>query len=201
MGKLIYSENKLEPWDSDFMISLARRLSETRAYYEWARRPLMEIWRQCDNAYLCYRELPHNEGMRWTDKSDFGATDVFDGVNMLATRLSLAMMPKDDSWLTVVSRQDDDPQIVTAIQAHQMWLHDRAHSRRMVARHLKQLMVRGTSALYVTWEHRERQRRIGTAKGRRRLKQLLKAGKVDPVAIENIDNFRESVPDYIGPKI
>lgn len=201
MPKLIYKVNDLPPYNSDSMQSLARRIWETKSYYEWARRPLMEIWRQCDNAYLCYRELPHNEGMQWTDKSDFGETDVFDGVNMLATRLSLAMMPKDQSWLTVVSGQDDEPEIVEAIQAQQIWMHDRAHTRRMVARHLKQLMVRGTSALYVTWEHRERQRKLSTADGRRRLKRLMRARKIDPSVIDKIDNVRIPVTDYVGPKI
>jgi hypothetical protein len=139
--------------------------------------------------------------MQWTDKSDFGETDVFDGVNMLATRLSLAMMPKDDSWLTVVSRQDDDASVVDAIQAQQIWMHDRAHTRRMVARHLKQLMVRGTSALYVTWEHRERQRKLSNAEGRRRLKKLLKIGQIDPAVVNKIDDIWMPVTDYVGPRI
>lgn len=170
-------------------------------YMEWARRPLMETWRQADDAYLCYRRLPHNEGMQWTDKSDFGSTDVFDGVNMLATRLSLAMMPKDKSWLTVVSRQNDKAEVVEAIQAQQIWMHDRAHTRRMVARHLTQLMVRGTSALYVTWENRERMRKISGAEGRKRLKTLVKAGGISPKVAEMIDSVLIPVTDYIGPKI
>lgn len=201
MPKIIYRVNDLPGWDSNFMVSLARRMWETKVYYEWARRPLLEYWRQSDDAYLCYRTLPHNEGMQWTDKSDFGATDIFDGVNMLSTKLSLAMMPKDQSWLTVVSRQNDDPAIVAAIQAQQIWMHDRAHTRRMVARHLKQLMVRGTSALYLTWENRERQRKLSTATGRQRLRQLMRAGKLDEKVIGKIKDIYIPVTDYVGPKI
>jgi hypothetical protein len=201
MPRIIYKIKEVPDFTSQSMQSLARRLWETKAYYEWARRPLIEIWRQCDDAYLCYRQLPHNEGMQWTDKSDFGETDIFDGVNMLATRLSLAMMPKDDSWLTVISRQNDDPSVVSAIQAQQIWMHDRAHTRRMVARHLKQLMVRGTSALYVTWEHRERQRKLSTPEGRRRLKKLLRAGEISEKDIKKIDDVYIPVTDYVGPKI
>ncbi len=170
-------------------------------YYEWARRPLMEYWRESDDAYLCYRQLPHNAGMQWTDKSDFGSTDIFDGVNMLATRLSLAMMPKDGSWLTVVSRQGDDAKIVQGIQAQQLWMHDRAHTRRMVARHLKQLMVRGTSALFISWENRSRRKKISNPQGRKRLKSLLKSGKVPKANIDLIDNYYDEVPEYVGPKI
>lgn len=201
MPKIQYRIKDLPDFNSNTMLSLARRLWETKMYYEWARRPLLEIWRQCDDAYLCYRQLPHNEGMQWTDKSDFGETDIFDGVNMLATRLSLAMMPKDASWLTVVSRQGDDAKVVEAIQAQQLWMHDRAHTRRMVARHLKQLMVRGTSGLYVTWEHRERQRKLSTAEGRRRLKRLLKTGQIDTATANKIDDIYIPVTDYVGPKI
>jgi hypothetical protein len=199
--KIQYKPKELPDFNSNTMVSLARKLWESKMYMEWARRPLMEIWRQADDAYLCYRQLPHNEGMQWTDKSDFGSTDVFDGVNMLATRLSLAMMPKDQSWLTVVSRQNDDAAVVEAIQAQQLWMHDRAHTRRMVARHLKQLMVRGTSALYVTWEHRERQRKMSQALGRRRLKELVKAGGISEKTANMVDSILIPVTDYIGPKI
>jgi hypothetical protein len=201
MPKLTYDIKKLDPFDSEYMQSLAQRLYQTKTYYEWARRPLLEYWRECDDAYLCYRQLPHNAGMQWTDKSDFGATDVFDGVNMLATRLSLAMMPKDGSWLTVVSRQDDDAKVVEAIQAQQLWMHTRAHSRRMIARHLKQLMVRGTSAMFVDWENRTRRRKISTPQGRRRLKQLMRAGKAPQEAVDLIDDFYIEEAEYIGPRV
>jgi hypothetical protein len=187
--------------NSDFMQSLAQSLGETKEYYGWARRPLMEYWRQSDDAYLCYRQLPQNAGMQWTDKSDFGSTDIFDGVNMLATKLSLALMPKDGSWLTVVSRENDDAKVVQAIQAQQLWMHDRAKTRQMVARHLKQLMVRGTSALHITWEHRTRRKQISSPLGRKRLKALMKAGKAEQANIDLIDQYYEEVPAYIGPKI
>jgi len=183
------------------MQSLAASMGETKEYYGWARRPLMEYWRQSDDAYLCYRQLPQNAGMQWTDKSDFGSTDIFDGVNGLATKLSLALMPKDGSWLTVVSRENDDAKVVQAIQAQQLWMHDRAKTRQMVARHLKQLMVRGTSALHITWEHRTRRKQISTPLGRKRLKALMKAGKVPQKNIDLIDQYYDEVPAYIGPKI
>jgi hypothetical protein len=199
--KIQYTQNKLPDFNSNTMTSLARKLWETKMYYEWSRRPLMDIWRQSDDAYLCYRRLPHNEGMQWTDKSDFGSTDVFDGVNMLATRLSLAMMPKDKSWLTVVSRQGDNAAVVEAIQAQQIWMHDRAHTRRMIARHLKQLMVRGTSALYITWENRERMQKISNAEGRKYLQRLVKAGGVKPEVANMVSDVLVPVTDYVGPKI
>jgi hypothetical protein len=201
MAKLLYRLKELPPYDSEFCQELANKLWWTKSYLEWARRPLLEYWREADNAYLCYRQLPHNEGMQWTDKSDFGATDIFDGVNQLATRLSLAMMPKDDSWLTAVSRQGDDPMIVTSIQQHQIWMHNRAHTRRALARHVKQLMVRGTSAIYIGWEHREKQRRLSTAEGRKRLKAVLKASGVDGSKVNAVDDIYESIPEYIGPRI
>jgi hypothetical protein len=201
MPKLVYDYKKLEPYNSDFMVSLAQRLWQTKMYYEWARRPLIEYWRESDDAYLCYRELPHNAGMQWTDKSDFGSTDIFDGVNMLATKLSLAIMPKDASWLTVVSRQNDDPKIVNAIQSQQLWMHTRAQSRRMWARHFKQLMVRGTSAMFVDWEDRRKRRKISTPEGRRRLKQLMKAGGAKQEALDQIDKYYVEDVEYVGPRV
>jgi len=199
--KLIYREKDLPPLDSEFMKGVAKKLWHTKCYYEWARRPLMEVWRECDDAYLCYRELPYNEGMVWTDKSDFGETDIFDGVNTLAARLSLALLPKDGSWLTVVSRQNDDPQMVDQIQQQQIWMHNKAHTRRQIAKHLKQLMVRGTSAIFWTWEHRAKLRKVSDIEGRRHLKRILQKGGVARKEARMIDDMRMEVPDYIGPKI
>jgi hypothetical protein len=183
------------------MKGLAKRLWQTKMYYEWARRPLIEVWKECDDAYLCYRELPYNEGMVWTDKSDFGETDIFDGVNTLAARLSLALLPKDGSWLTVVSRQNDDPQVVDDIQQQQIWMHNKAHTRRVIAKHLKQLMIRGTSAIFWTWEHRARLRKVSDIEGRRHLKRILQKGGLKRKHANMIDDMRMEEPEYIGPKI
>lgn len=200
-SQFIYRQEELPPLTSDFMMTLARRLFHMKEYYHWARRPLEDSWRACDDAYLCYRELPENEGMIWADKSDFGATDIFDAVNSWSTRVSLAMMPKDESWLTVVSRQNDDAQIVKQIQDQQIWMHRKARTRRQWARHIKQLAVRGTSGILWTWEDVTRNRRLSNAVGRKKMKQFMKKNGADPKDIKLVGQVRIPETIFAGPHI
>ena len=172
-----------------------------KEYYHWARRPLEDVWRQCDDAYLCYRELPENEGMVWADKSDFGPTDIFDNVNTLATRLSLAMMPKDESWLTVVSRQQDDPEVIQAIQDQQIWMHRKARTRRAFARHLKQLIVRGTSGLIWNWQDVTRWKTLTTPESKKKIRAFLKASGADPSMMRLIGQAKIPETIFSGPQI
>ncbi len=160
MSRLVYMQDKLPPNTSEFMKRLAKILMDRKEYWHWARRPLEEIWSECDDGYLCYRQLPISEGMPWIDQSDFGPTDLFDGTNQLAYTLALAIMPKDESWLTMESYPNEDPGIVKQLQAHQIWLHRKAQTRRVFSRHLKQLIVRGTSSIFWQWSREERYTRL-----------------------------------------
>jgi hypothetical protein len=198
MGKLIYELEALPPYNSDYMKGLAKHLWDKKEYWHWSRRPLEDVWEECDQAYLCYRELPISEGMPWIDQSDFGETDIFDGVNQLSMTLSLALMPKDESWLTVVGQETEDPMLIKSIEAHQIHLHRKARTRRMFARHLKQLIVRGTSAIFWRWDTEVYYHQLSN------IEALVRLGKelgIPPNEVKLISKVREERVGFNGPRI
>jgi len=201
MAKLIYQQTDLPPFDSDYMQKLAYHLWQWKLYWHDARRPLEVKWRECDEAYLCYRRLPSTGGMDWVDDSDFGETDVFDNVNLLSLRMSLALMPRDYRWLTVSSRQDEAQELIQAIQDQQIFMHRKAKTRRAFARVIKQNIVRGTTAVLWNWRENKRYRRLTSTESRPLLRKHLKAIGADPKDINKIMQARVPEVTFSGPQI
>lgn len=201
MTKLIYQQSDLPPFDSDYMSALAYHLWQMKLYWHDSRRPLEMKWRECDEAYLCYRRLPYNGGMDWVDDSEFGETDVFDNVNLLSLRISLALMPRDYRWLTVSSRNDEAQELIEAIQDQQIFLHRKARTRRQFARIIKQNIVRGTTACLWTWRENTRYRRLSSTETKPLLRKHLKAMGADPKDISKVIRARIPETTFSGPHI
>lgn len=183
------------------MSRLAYHLWQTKLYWHDSRRPLEVKWRECDEAYLCYRRLPSTGGMDWVDDSDFGETDIFDNVNLLSLRMSLALMPRDYRWLTVSSREDEAQGMIQAIQDQQIAMHRKARTRRQYAKVIKQNIVRGTTALIWSWRENTRYRRLTTTETRPLLRKHLKAIGGDPKDINKIVNARIPEVTFSGPQM
>ena len=201
MPKIIYEQSDIPPFDSDYMSRLAMHFWQMKLYWHDARRPLEMKWRECDEAYLCYRRLPSTGGMDWVDDSEFGETDVFDNVNLLSIRMSLALMPRDYRWLTVSSRADEAQEMIEAIQDQQIFMHRKARTRRQYAKVIKQNIVRGTTAAIWSWRENTRYRRLSSDETRPLLRKHLKAMGADPKDINKLSRARIPEITYSGPQI
>lgn len=202
MSNLIYEMPDFPAYDSELMLDLARHLmNEMLPYWKDARRPLERQWLENDRSFLCVRRLPEMEGMQYIDASPYGEDDMFNGVNNLSLRLSLASMPKDESWLTVVGRSAESPALINAVQAQQIWMHRKAGTRRVFSRHYKQLIVRGTSYLYMRWHREMKYRRLGTLKGRKQLRQYIRKTGGDESIVKQINSVRVPTVEFEGPVV
>lgn len=140
---------------SEPMQRMAEDLKEEFEYWKEARSTLEEeIWPACDDAYHCLRELPEAEGMDWADTSDRGETDIRDGVNSLAESITLSLLPRDETAFQVVSTEAldqgrmNDNRDLLADTARRIDL------RGEYEKHVQQVLIRGTSALELSW-HKE----------------------------------------------
>jgi hypothetical protein len=174
-SQLVYRVDELPAMKSEFMDTLATHLFRMQEYWEWSRQDLVSSWMENIEAYNARRRLPEIETMQYVSQGDRGEPDVFFGVERLCRQLALATMPKDESWLTVVSRNKEDPTITNAVRAQQVWMHRKADTRRIYSRHIKQMIVMGTSHILLQWEPIYLLKRIGTMTGRRKLRGMLKA--------------------------
>jgi hypothetical protein len=199
MVNLVYEQPDMPSLKSKFMATLARELMHKLDGWKTARQPLERQWMENDRAYLCQQRLPEMEGMQYIYAGRTGETDIFDGVNNLSLRLSLASMPKDESWLTVVGRMGESAQLINATQAQQIWMHRKAGTRKVVGRHYKQLIVRGTSYYYLRWHTETKYKRLGTVSGRRRLRRFLQQNGQDESIVKQVNSIRQSVIEFQGP--
>lgn len=144
--------NKVPPLGSDLMQKFAKELFDEYQYFYEASQDLREVvWPACDQAYHCRRELPEAEGMDWADTSDRGETDVRDGVNFLAQAMTLALLPRDETAFAIVSKSAEEQGISNDIRDMLASLCRRIDLRGRYERHVLQTLIRGTSALWLTW--------------------------------------------------
>jgi hypothetical protein len=183
------------------MTRLAYHLWQQKLYWHDSRRPLEMKWRECDEAYLCYRRLPDTGGMDWVDDSEFGETDVFDNVNLLSTRISLALMPRDYRWLTVSSREDEAQEVTQSTQDQQIFMHRKAKTRRSFSKVVKQNIVRGTTALIYNWRENTRYKRLTTAETQEQLSKHLMAMGAAKKDVNKIIRARIPEITYSGPQM
>ncbi|MBX9570900.1 MAG: hypothetical protein K2X77_18545 [Candidatus Obscuribacterales bacterium] len=148
-----YVQTPTPSLSSEPMHKMAEDLREEFDYWKEARQDLeSQVWPACDDAFHCVKELPEAEGMDWADNSDRGETDVRDGVISLAESITLALIPRDETAFQVVStkaldqgRMNDGRDLLAAAAR-------RIDFRGTYEKHVQQTLVRGTSALWFTWE-------------------------------------------------
>lgn len=200
MGKLIYMQSELPPFNSDAMKGLAKHIIEGKLNpWSEGRRGLEEQWLQNDRAYLCKQSLPLMDTMPYIDSSPYGGNQIFEGVNNLVMRLALQMMPPNMAWLTPVPRYPESPEITNKTRSQQIWMHQKARTRRSFARHLKQLVVRGSSHILLKWVLEYVYKQLSTRVGRRRLKAYMKATGQDPSVVAAVGKVREEQLSFNGP--
>ena len=198
--KYVYRTSEIPPMQGEFMTSLAKRLYRMFEYWQWSRTDLVDQWMESIEAYNAIRRLPEIETMQYVSQGDRGEPSVFFGVERLARQLSLAVLTKDESWLTVVARKTEDPAVTNAVRAQQAWMHRKADTRRTFARHLKQMIVMGTSHILLNWEPTYLLKRIGTGTSRRKMSKFLKAAG-RPDASKMVGQARIQELKFNGPKL
>lgn len=198
--RYVYRTSEVPPMNSEFMNRLAKHLHRMYEFWQWSRTDLVDRWMECLEAYNAIRSLPEIETMQYVSEGDRGEPDVHFGVERLARQLSLATMDKNETWLTIVSRKMEDPLITNAVKAQQAWMHRKANTRRIFARHLKQLIVMGTSHILLRWEPTYLLKRIGTGTSRRKMSALLKAAG-RPDASRLVGQARVQELKFNGPRM
>lgn len=143
---------------------VARQIYDEWMFWKDARQELEhEIWKPCDEAYMCYRELPKNPGMPWLDTSSLGESDIHEGINFLARSIALSLMPRDESYLQPLAFEEEDQALTNRVRDFVTSMARKADLRGQYAKHLKQVMIRGTGAIGLEWSRVYRRRRQKTA--------------------------------------
>lgn len=159
-----YQHSEIPPLKSELADKIARALYDEWRYWKDARQELEnEVWRACDDAYMCFRELPKNEGMQFADASDLGETDIWDSVNWLSSSVALSLMPRDEAYLQPVPFDSENQDTQNRVRDFVASLARKADLRGQYAKHLKQVFIRGTGAIALDWKRVYRQRRLSVA--------------------------------------
>ena len=147
-----YVINNYPPLSSDFWNKPVLELVDQLNYYDDASMDQRQnIWPECMKAYLCRRELPEFESMELLDDSPYGETDIWEGVNFLSDAIVTAQMPRDQSWLEMLSTNAEDQALLNDVRDLMMSIHRNADTRGQIAKHYKQCLIYGTSALWYRW--------------------------------------------------
>lgn len=198
--RYVFRTSEIPALNSEFMNSLAQHFHRTYEFWQWSRTDLVDKWMESLEAYNGVRRLPEIETMQYVSEGDRGEPDVFFGVERLSRQLSLAVMDKQEQWLTVVPRRMEDPTITNQVRSQQAWVHRKADTRRIFARHLKQMIVMGTSHILLNWEPEFVLKRIGTGQSRRKLRSMLKqAGRPDGAQL--VGQARVQELKFNGPRL
>ena len=201
MRKCIFQQSKLPAFNSRFGKRLAKALWELKLYFADGRREREEWVYDCDAAYMCHRYVPNNEGIQLIEDGEFGESDIFDNTNVVSIRLALALMPRNEPWLTVSSRESEADSIVQGLTDHQMFLHRKAKTRRNVQKAIKQGIVRGTMAIYYDWHDEYRKRRMTNDEHAKEIVQFLADQGLNQKDAKRFARGRYNELTFSGPVI
>lgn len=179
--------NDYKKASSDYWHKPVQELVETLRYYDDASIDLRKnIWPQCARAYLCRRDLPKFESMELIDNSPLGETDVWDSINFLTDAIMSAQMPRDQSYLELLSVNGEDQGMLNNVRDLLMSVHRKADTRSQYSKHVKQTLVYGTSALWWRWQRVTKQVRKGIAQTMLKLRSDPNFADMDPKELEVI---------------
>lgn len=185
---------------SDYWKPKAQELWEQFKYFEESSLDLRSnVWLENARAYLCRRDLPQAEGMDWASNSDLGETDIYDGINYAADATLNAIMPRDRSYLTMLALDPEDQANLNDIRDLMMDTIRRSDFRSQYGKHLRQLHVYGTSAIWGRWKKKQKLVRLGPTET---LERVTQAGlTIDPEVDINkaFKNYRFPKVVYNGP--
>lgn len=195
-----YIQSEYPSVTSDYWEPKARELWDQYKYFEESSLDLRSnVWIENARAYLCRRDLPQAEGMDWATNSDSGESDIWDGINYAADATLNAIMPRDRSYLTMLALDPDDQANLNDIRDLMMDTIRRSDFRAQYGKHLRQLHVYGTSAIWGRWKRKHKLIRLGPTETLERITQsgLQIAPEVD---IEKaFKNYRFPKVVYNGP--
>lgn len=201
MPRYIFQQSKIPAFNSRFGKKLAKTLWDLKLYFGDGRREQEDWVYECDAAYMCHRFVPDTGGIELIEDGEFGESDIFDNTNVVSIRLALALMPRNEPWLTVSSREGEADSITQALTDHQMYLHRKSKTRRQVQRAIKHGIVRGTMALYYDWEDRYRNRRMTNAQSGKAIVDFLTTNGLNEKDAKKFALGRYQELTYSGPII
>lgn len=201
MGRFVFQQSKIPAYNSEFGKRLAKNLWDLKDYFADARRDREKWVQECDAAYLCHRYVPDTGGIELIEDGEFGESDLFDAANIISIRLALALMPRNEPWLTVSTREGEAEAVTQALTDHQMYLHRKARTRRQVQRAIKHGVVRGSLYLHYDWEDRYRLRRMTTAENAPAIQKFLKEQGLPAKEARNYTMGRHRELIFSGPVV
>lgn len=170
-----YVINNYPAETSDYWNKPVLELVDQLNYFDEASLDLRQnVWPECMKAYLCRRDLPKFESMQLIDDSPYGETDVWEGINFLTDAIMNAQMPRDQSYLEMISTEAEDQGILNDVRDLMMSIHRQASTRSQYSKHVKQTLIYGTSGLWWRWQ---------------KLVKLVKKG-----LLESVNKLREEYP-------
>lgn len=184
---------------SDFWNKKADELWQQYKYYDEASQDLrVNIWPECMRAYLCRFDLPENEGLDWPSMSQYHETDIWEGVNFSTDAIVNALLSRDGQYMEMLSMTGEDQSTLNAVRDLMLSIHRRSDLRGHFARHVKQMLIYGTSAIWWQWLEKEVWRSFGPAQTKLKLEA---EGIVlsEEELMKSYKKYKFLEPDYVGP--
>lgn len=185
--------NKIPKESSDYWVPIVQELMDEWDYFDQASVELRRnLWPECARAYNCRRTLPEAQAMEWLDGSDLGETDIWDGINFLTDSVMNAQMPRDQSYLELLSYNEEDQGTLNDVRDLLMSIFRKSDIRGQYGAHVKQTLIYGSSAVSWRWNRVWSARRYGPAETLNRLKQ-------DPnfdASQVNLENWSQEYKNY-----
>lgn len=202
-----YIVSDLPNLKSDKIDKFAQELFDEWWYYKESSAELREeVWPACDAAFHCRFEPPQAEGMDWADTSNRGITDIRDATRALAQSMALGLLPRDDTALQAISKIAEGQAELNDIRDLVLDLCKRCDLRGKYEQHLLQMLLRGTSLLWVTWKRK--QKFVRYADDAEAIAEAINGGDQEFLAIQDpearkryLKRMRRAVMKYNGPEI
>ncbi len=202
MARFIFVPDDIPALSDARMKKAAEDFFDFYTYWGDARKDLIVQWDENTRAYNCRRRLPEIDGLPYINpESPWGPSDIRDSLNNWATKMGLAMFPKDDSWMSVIGRSGEEPAVINAVKSHQLWVNRKAKTRQNWVRHLKQCALLGFSPMYLSWHQKTVMRPVATKDQAAKLKIYARQQGVDPAQIKNFHKAKEAVITFNGPVV
>lgn len=201
-SEIVYKHSKVPKVTSDYWDQPVNELFEEYLYFRDARQELEKIvWPACARAYLCRRDLPKSKGMAWADQSDYGETDIWDGVNYRSKSLVNNLMPRNEDWQALLSAADEDASIQQDVQDYLASVHRAADTRGAYEKHGKQIFIYGTSGIGWRWERRFDYQTFGPAETSLMLQAQGYELDPDEDITQTYKKYSFQIPRFNGPVV
>jgi hypothetical protein len=200
--KRSFIENKYPPVTSDFWNPKAEELWQQYTYFDEASQDLRtNIWPECMRGYLARFDLPENEGLDWPSNSDQHETDLWDATNFHSDAILNAVFTRDGNYMEMLGQKGEDQSTLNAIRDLMLSIHRRADLRGQYGKHIKQMLIYGTSAIWWQWLDEWVYKSFGPAETARRLQE--EGITIDPqeLTIKRAKDFQFLSREFVGPVV